>query len=410
MWNRISSRSIAAALSACVLTAGLPVAAADWPQFRGPHRDGISRETGLLASWPEAGPQVLWRTELGEGYSGIAASGGRLFTMFGHGKDEFVVCLDAAEGKELWRHRTGSKWEDRFGNGPRSTPTLDGTTVYALGARGRLVALSVDDGKQIWARDLQKDFGAKPPRWGVATSPLVDGGRLLVDVGGREGAAIVAFDKADGSELWRSQDGSAGYSAPIAVTVGGLRQVLFFTARDIVSLSPEDGALNWKLAWKTSYDVNAAAPVFVAPDRVFFSSGYDKGSVMLRLGVREGRATVEELWRSREMKNKFSSSVLHGTHLYGFDEATFKCVDTRTGETVWRHRGLGHGSLIYADGHLIVLSDDGQLLLVEATAEAYREKAGFRVFNGKTWTSPALVDGRLYLRDEKELISLDISG
>jgi len=399
---------------ACLITISVAGAAwadgYDWPQFRGPNRDGISAETGLLREWPEAGPRQLFSAELGEGYSAISVSGGRLYTLFAGAGGEFVICLDAADGSERWRHRLDSKWEDKFGNGPRSTPTLDGDLVFALGAKGKLVALGAADGKLVWERDLQEDFGAKPPRWGVSTSPLVEAGRLLVDVGGKNGASIVAFNKKNGREVWRSQEGAAGYSAPIAVTVGGVRQVLFFTAKQIVSLSPMDGALFFKLPWKTSYDVNAATPVFVAPDKVFFSSGYDTGSVLLRIKIDGEQADFEELWRSREMKNKFSSSVLRGDYLYGFDEGIFKCLKLEDGSTVWRQRGFGHGSLLFADGYFIVLGDEGKLALVEATPEEYREKSSFQLFQGKSWTMPTLVNGILYLRDEKRLVALKISG
>lgn len=383
--------------------------AEDWPQFRGPNRDGVSAETGLLRSWPESGPAQLFGVKLGEGYSAISVSGGRLYTLFADAAGEFVICLDAADGSELWRYRLDSKWEDKFGNGPRSTPTVDGDQLFALGAKGKLVALGAADGKLVWERDLHEEFGAKPPRWGVSTSPLVEAGRLLVDVGGKNGASIVAFNKKNGREVWRSQEGAAGYSAPIAVTVGGVRQVLFFTAKQILSLSPMDGTLLFAMPWKTSYDVNAATPVFIAPDRVFFSSGYDKGSVLLRITVAEGQVDFEELWRSREMKNKFSSSVLRGDYLYGFDEGILKCLKVEDGSTVWRQRGFGHGSLLFADDHLIVLGDEGKLALVEATPEEYRERAAFQVFQGKSWTMPTLVDGILYLRDEKRLVALKIS-
>ena len=382
----------------------------DWPQYRGPNRDGVSSETGLLDQWPEGGPKELWRTSLGQGFSGISISGGRIYTMFGEGSDEFVVCLEGATGQEIWRRRTGSNFKDRFGDGPRSTPTVDGELVFVLGARGALLALGATDGQPVWSRDLPGEFGAETPRWGYSSAPLVEDKLLLVDVGGQRGSSVVAFDKKTGKEVWRSQNDKAGYSAPLAMTVSGQRQVVFFTGTTLVSLSPEDGTLLWKQAWKTSYDVNAATPIFIPPDRVFVSSGYDVGAAVYRVKVDGQQAEVEEVWHNREMKNKFSSSVLHEGHLYGFDEKTFKCIDAATGETQWKFRGLGHGSLLFADGHLVVLGDDGTLVLVEATAEAYREKGRAQVFDGKTWTVPTLSGGKLYLRDEKQLVSLDVSG
>jgi len=399
-------------MTAAILVMGLVTTARaeDWPQFRGPRNDGISGEAGLSKSWPEGGPPELWRVELGEGFSGISIVGGRAFTMFAVAKDEFVVCLDASTGKEIWRSRADDKWKDRFGNGPRSTPTVAGKTVFALSARGTLVALSVEDGKRLWVKDLAEEYDAKPPRWGFSGSPLVEGRALLVDVGGKEAGSVVAFDTATGKEIWRAQEDKAGYSTPLAVTIAGKRQVVFFTGTGVVSLAPADGSLLWRMPWKTSYDVNAATPVYIAPDKIFISSGYDVGGAVIRVKSSESGFEVEDTWKSREMKNKFSSSVLHGAHLYGFDESTLKCIDAGTGEMRWQARGLGHGSLFYADGHLVVLGDKGTLVLVEATPEEYREKARTQPFKGKTWTVPTLSDGRLYLRDEKEMIALDISG
>jgi outer membrane protein assembly factor BamB len=404
--TRAVTLACAAAFGA-VLAAG--AAAAEWPQFRGPRRDGVSTETGLLAAWPAGGPKVVWRTALGGGYSSLAVAAGRIFTMLSVGDDEFVASFDTATGAERWRVRVDSPWKDRFGDGPRATPTVDGKVVFTLSSRGKLHALGAEDGAVVWTHDLPREYGAEAPQWGYAGSPLVEGGLLLVDVGGKEGSGIVAFDKASGREVWRSRDDRAGYSAPVAFDVGGVRHAVFFTANTVTALRPKDGGLLWSVPWKTSWDVNAATPLFIAPDRLFVSSGYDHGGAVYKIVAGEGGSAVEEVWANREMKNRFSSSVLHGGHLYGFDEKTLKCIDAGSGETRWQARGLGHGSLIAADGRLIVLGDEGTLVLVEATAEEYREKSRAQVFAGKTWTAPALSDGTLYLRDEKELVALDVS-
>ncbi|MHC4429307.1 MAG: outer membrane protein assembly factor BamB family protein [Planctomycetota bacterium] len=411
--RRARARSAAAALLAAACLLSLPRAAgesAGWPQFRGPNRDGVSAETGLLKSWPGDGPKELWRTELGRGFSGLSVTGGRVYTMYARGGDEFLVSLDASGGEVVWRLRTDGAWKDRFGDGPRSTPTVDDGVVYAMSAQGKLYAVKAADGIEVWSIDLKESYGADAPRWGVATSPLVEGKLLLVDVGGKKGNSIIAFDKKTGVEVWKSGDDRAGYASPIAITVGGRRQVIVFTAMHVVALSPVDGSLYWRVPWQTSYDVNAATPIFVPPNGLFVSSGYDVGGALYRIRADGETVDVELVWKSRSMKNQFSSSVLHDGHLYGFDEKTLKCIDAGTGETLWRQREFGHGSLIYADGHLIVLGDRGQLALVEATPDAYRQKGGSQVFNGKTWTAPTLVDGRLYLRDERELVVLDVAG
>lgn len=399
----------AAVVMTLVMLAG-PATASDWPQFRGPNRDGVSTETGLATSWPEGGPPALWRAPLGEGYSGIVVVDGRLFTLFADAKDELVVALDAATGKELWRYRLDAKYFDGQGNGPRSTPTVDDGVVYALGAKGRLAALDAATGKRLWNQDLKAAFGARPPQWGVATSPLVEGDLLLIDVGGKPGAALVALHKRTGLVAWTSATDQAGYSAPIAVTVGGLRQVLFFTGSRLMAVTPADGRELWSERWKTSYDVNAATPIFIPPDRVFVASGYNVGGALYRIEVDGTSAKASQVWRTRGMKNQFSSSVYRDGVLYGFDQAFLQAIDVATGEERWKARGFGHGSLTYADGHLIVLSDRGTLALVEATPEAYREKARADVLAGKCWTVPTFAGGRLYLRNEREIVALDATA
>jgi outer membrane protein assembly factor BamB len=380
----------------------------DWPQYRGPGRDGVSPETGLLTTWPGSGPRELWRVPLGEGFSGIAAVDGRLYTMYGRGKDEYVASLEAATGREVWRRRIDDNHRDSQGNGPRSTPTVEGGVVYVLGARGMLAALKAESGEIIWERDLEEEYGAKVPRWGASVSPLVEGDLLLVETGSSGGRSLMAFDKEFGRVVWASQTDKPGYSSPLAVTVNGTRQILFFTATGLVSVSPEDGSLLWRVAWKTSYDVNAAMPVFLAPDRVFISSGYDVGAAVFRITGSGKKTGVEEIWRSRVMKNHFNSSVLYDGYLYGFDDGTLKCIDPQSGEEKWRQRGFAKGSLLAADGHLIVLGERGQLALAEATPAAYREKGRSQPLEGKTWTMPTVSNGRLYLRNEEELVALDI--
>ncbi|HKV06928.1 MAG TPA: PQQ-binding-like beta-propeller repeat protein [Thermoanaerobaculia bacterium] len=392
-------------LGLCLL-AGAALAA-DWPQFRGPNRDGVSRETGLLKSWPAGGPKVLWKAPAGEGFSHVVVAGGRVFTLYGLGSQEVAVAMDAASGKQVWKTPIDGKYSSDMGNGPRSTPTVDGGMVYALSANGKLVALNAANGKKAWERDLEDELDARIPGWGASTSPLVEGNLLLVDVGGSGNKSIVAFDKKTGKTVWTSQSDKAGYSAPIAITVGGVRQVIFFTGTSVVSVAPATGKAFWRVPWRTDWDVNAAAPIFVAPDKLFISSGYGVGAALYKL---KPNAPPEEIWKSRGMKNQFSSSVLHNGTIYGFDDTTFKAIDAATGKDLWRQRGLGHGSLILADGHLAVLSERGKLVLVEATPAAYKEKGSVEIHSGKCWTAPTLANGKLYVRNEEQLIALDWTG
>lgn len=382
--------------------------AGDWPQFRGPNRDGISKETGLVRSWPAGGPQVLWKGRSGEGYSSVSVAQGRLFVLLGRGGDELAVAFDAKTGKELWQARIDSKYESDQGNGPRSTPTVDGDLVFALSASGKLAALDIKSGKKVWSRDLRSELGAKPPSWGVSTSPLVEGNLLLLDVGGSK--SLAALDKKTGKTVWTSQSDRAGYSAPIAFTAFGLRHVVFFTGTSVVAVAPATGKLLWRVPWRTDWDVNAATPIFIAPDKLYVSSGYDTGAGLFRIKVAGGKAAVEEVWKSKGMKNQFSSSVVAGGVVYGFHDKTLKAIDVATGEERWKERGLGHGSLILADGHLIVLSESGTLVLAEATPAGYKPKATAEVLSGRCWTMPTLANGVLYVRNQEELLALSVTA
>jgi outer membrane protein assembly factor BamB len=382
----------------------------DWPQWLGPNRNGISLESGLLKSWPATGPKVLWRIPLGDGYSSVAISKESVYTLLSKGDDEFVICLDANSGKEIWRVRSDSTFKDTNGNGPRSTPAIHDEVVYAVGARGKLFALNAKTGKTLWQHDLKKEFNSVGPSdGGYATSPLVEGERLLVEAGGANGNAFVAFDKKTGQMIWKTESDKAGFSSPVAFTINGLRQIIFFSGDGVVSVSPENGKVYWRLPWKTEGNVNAALPLFIPPNKIFISSGYEVGAALLHIKNENGTTRSEEIWKSKVMQNKFPTSVLSGNYLYGFDNTVLKCINVNTGEEKWKQRGLGVGSLIYADGHLLVLSDKGKLVLVEASSIAYKEKAGIQVLNGRCITVPALAAGRLYLRNTKELVCLDVA-
>ena len=405
----------------------LTTTATEWPQWRGPNRDGVSDEVGLLKEWSSNGPTMLWKIPLGEGFSGISVSQGRVYTMFSKGNDEFIVCLDATDGQEIWRFRSDKNYhEGQGGNGPRATPTIDGDLLFTISAHGKLYALNATSGQEIWSHDLQQKFGSKMPRWGFSTSPLVEGELLLVEVGGKGKKSIVAFNKNSGDVIWSSHKDKLGYSSPIAITVKGVRQIICFTGTKLVSVSPTDGTIYWQYPWKTGYDVNAATPVFIPPDKVFISSGYDKGAAVLQMRVflspdddraateqiseNRGIVRIKEIWKNRKMKNQFASSVLHENYLYGFDNSILKCIEADTGEEQWKTRGFGKGTVILADGHLIILSDRGKLGLAEATSAGYIEKATAKVLSGLCWTAPTLANGKLYLRNEEEMICLDMTG
>lgn len=410
--NCICRRASISFLAVVFLFSGLLFSAdpvVDWPQFRGPNRDGISRESGLVQAWSTEGPKVVWKAPIGDGYSAISVSGTRLYTMFSQGDDELVASFDATTGKEIWRYKLDANYVNDQGNGPRGTPTVDGTMVYVLGAQAMLAALNAADGKEVWKHNLIADVGGKVPIWGVSSSPLVEKDTLIVPVGGSENNAVVCFNKKTGAVIWKSQPDEPGYSSPIAVTIGGVRQIIAFSGTALFSFSPTDGKMYWRYPWKTDWFVNAATPILVSNDQIFISTAYDRGAALLQVTVSGGKPDVREVWLSKGMKNHFNSSILHDGHLYGFDNAVLKCIDSTTGEEKWQKGGYGKGSLIFADGNLIVLGERGKLLLVEATPQKYNEKASFQILQGKCWTEPSLAGGKLYLRNQKQMLCVDLT-
>jgi outer membrane protein assembly factor BamB len=402
----MSARTVRRALAAALL---LLAAGADWPQFLGPTRNGASPETGLLKTWPQKGPPVVWQRDIGEGYSGPVIAGGRLVLFHRVGDEEVVECLDAAAGKAHWKAATPTSYVDSFGkgNGPRATPLIRGGKVYTLGADGLLQCLTLDEGKKVWQRELHKDYEVRKGFFGVATSPLVEGNLLVVNVGGRGGAGIVAFDKDSGKEAWKATDHDASYSSPVAATIDGVRHLLFFTREGVVSLNPADGAVRFSRRWRARIDasVNAAAPVVVG-DLVFVTASYRTGALLLRV-KKDG---AEEVWKSDNvLSSHFTTPVYHAGHLYGFDGrqetgTRLRCVELKTGKVALTKAGFPCGPIIVADGHLIILSEDGELVLVEAASDAYREKARARVLGGTCRAGLALADGRLYGHDGRKLV------
>ena len=378
-----------------------------WPQLRGPQRDGRSTETGLLRSWPEDGPKEVWRTSIGDGYAGISVHGDRAFTLFNAGEKEVVAAFDTATGREVWRTPLGASLETSMGNGPRSTPVVTGDTILTVGSDAVLMALATGDGKARWSVDLKARFGSRMPQWGLSGTPLVDGDQVLVEIGG-EKAAFAALDLASGETRWTAFESRMGYSSPVVLEVGGVRQYVFvLSATPKVVALRTDGSLHWSYDW---HGGTIAMPVVVGDDKIFVSASADIGGALIRIRQEGEKAVVEELWKNREMKNHFSSSVAFDGHLYGFDNGTLKCLDAATGERRWVYRGLGKGSLIVADDLLIVLGETGKLAIAPATPQGFKPLGQVQVLQGKTWTSPSLSGGLLFLRDNQDLVALDLRG
>lgn len=397
------------ALIVLACAAASPVTAADWPQYRGPSRHGTApADAALLTSWETAGPTELWRRPVGAGYSAVTVVGDRVYLMDAAGGQDVVLCLDAADGTEIWRTPLGetavSYMDD---NGPRSTPAVIDGWLYTASSAGRLVALATSDGSLSWEYDLMG--GGKAPRFGYAVSPLVDGDQVLTEGGSEEkDPGVYAFDRKTGELRWTALAGPAGYSSPIAIDLGGRRQYVFFrhAGAEVVSLAT-DGEVLWRHS--TAALAIITTPVFIPPDRFFVASADDVfGGLMLRVTADEGSFEVEEAWSERLMRNHFNTSVAVNDHLYGFDSGTLRCLDATTGAKRWAKRGLGKGSLIAAGELLYVLADDGTLVLVEATPEAFHEKGRIQATTGRAWTAPSYAAGRLYVRDFDELVAFDL--
>jgi len=386
-----------------------PGVAADWPQWRGLHRDGISPETALLESWPAGGPRLLWKTQgLGEGYSSFAVVGDRIYTQGQQGNQEFVLAYDTNTGKQLWKVPTGGGYQESRGNGPRGTPTIDGDRLYALAADGTLVCLRAATGERIWGVNLMERFGGRVPTWGISESPLIDGDRLIVTPGG-PGASVVALEKLKGNLLWKSQSDSAGYSSPIAFDAGGARKVVVFTAQGAIALDMKNGEFQWRYDKVANRTANIATPI-VHDGYVFLSSDYGTGCALLKLTASAKAVDASEVYFNREMRNHYTTSVLVGDHLYGFSSGILTAMKFLTGEVAWRDRSVGKGNVIYAEGNLYAFGEDGVVGLIQATPQSYREKSRFEIHKGSypTWTPPVIANGKLYLRDQDNLYCYNI--
>jgi len=383
----------------CALGAAASGRAADWPQWRGPARTGISTEADWGFKWPASGPPQAWTRQVGEGFSSVAVAGGRLYTMGNTGGKDVIHCVNAVTGKPVWSYGYPAAAGD-YG-GPRATPVVDGSAVYTLSRDGVAHCLNAVTGKVTWSRDLRKETGGETPKWGFAGSPLVLGGRIYYNVGG----GGIALD-GGGRVLWKSRGGTAGYSSPVAYGTGKTMSILLFTEPGLVAVDAQSGRQQWLFPWTTNYGVNAADPLLINGN-IFISSNYGTGCALL--SVNGGRPTA--LWQNRNMKNHFNTCVLVNGSLYGNDENTLKCLDAATGQERWRSRGIGKGGLIAANGKLIVLTERGELLAVSAEPGAYKELARARVIDGTNWTHPVLANRRIYCRShEGKLVCLDVSA
>ncbi len=391
-------------------------AAGDWPQWLGPARNGSSPE--IVAPWKEA-PRAAWRQPVGEGHSSPVVAGGRVFlhTKVKDKEEEQVTAWDAATGKQLWQKSyPRAPFKSIFGNGPRATPAVVGDKVYTLGVTGVLTCWEAATGKQVWQVDTLKKFNAPNLLFGVSDSPLIAGERLFLNIGGK-GASIMAFNKDSGEVLWKNLDDRASYASPVLLGQGPERQLVVFTQQGLVAVNPANGTLFWRFPLVDLLGESSTTPV--AAGSTLFASSITVGGVGLRLESKDGKPAAREIWKNPQLTCYFSTPVAVGKeHLFMVTgtkppalniHADLHCIEAATGKSLWRQSKVGkyHASLLRTgDNKLLMLEDSGELVLLEASPEKYKELCRAKVCGADTWAHPALANGRLYLRDRQELICL----
>ena len=391
----------------------LVAVAADWPQWQGPERTAVSKEKGLLQDWPKDGPPLAWQIEgLGAGYSTPTVAGERIFSMGNLDKSEYIMAFAEKDGKEAWKTRVGPVKADGGGYpGPRSSPTLDGDHVYALGLNGDLLCLAAATGKEVWRLNLPKDFGGSVGSWGYSESPLIDGERLLCTPGGKS-ATIVALHKKTGQVMWKCAvpDGDhADYSSIIAIKLGGAKQYVQLLSGGVVGLS-ESGKFLWRYNKPANGTANCSTPLY-HEGQVFAASGYGTGGGLVKLIADGDTCKAEEVYFTKKMKNHHGGMVLIDGYLYGADEGLLTCLDWKTGQVAWAERSAGKGSIAAADGRLYFRNEDGPIILAEINPAKYVEHGRFeppKKSDAPAWPHPVIANGKLYIRDQQYLFCFDV--
>jgi outer membrane protein assembly factor BamB len=410
-----------------LMLAGLSASpATDWPQYRGPSANGITSEK-ISTRWPASGPRQVWKAPMNAGFSTFAVAGGKAVTLVSRDvdnvKNEVCIALDADTGRELWAAPLGfAKYDgggdtgasgNSGGDGPRSTPAIDGDRIYVLTAPLVLFCLNAQDGKVVWKKDLVKEHSARNIRWQNAASPLLEGNLVFVCSGGAN-QSLLCFHKATGALVWKGQSDAMTHATPVAATIHGHRQVIYFTQSGLVSVVPGTGQVLWRYSFP--YQTSTAASPVVGDDTVFCSAGYGVGAAAVKI-TKEGNAfKATQLWRKpNQLINHWSSSVYHDGHLYGlfgfkqWEKVPLKCVELATGEEKWSKDGFGQGGTILVDGSLVTLAENGDLVVVQASPQSYNETARTKAVAGKCWNNVAVANGRIYARSTKEGVCLDVA-
>ncbi len=380
----------------CLASAG-SLRAADWTFYRGPGHDGVVR--GEMWAVPSKAIGPAWRTQVGVGTASVVGRGGRVYTSGHQGGREVVQCLDVGTGKAVWRFEFDQQLDPNlFEGGARATPTLSGERLLVQGHEGDLICLSAAEGKELWRRHLVREFKGVRPEWGYSGAPLVVGGVVYQDCGAR-GASTVAVGLADGKTVWTAGDDRAGYGTPVVMQIDGRQCLVMFKAEFLVGLDLAQGVELWRFPWKTAYDVNAATPLLVGKDRILISSGYNAGAAVVE--VKGGRAAL--VWSSKVLRAHINSPVVLGDFVYGIDGNTgggnLVCFDARTGQKVWEEKSVKGGALVLRGEDLVIVTEKGELVFTVATPNGFRAIQRFDVLSKRVWAQPAIIDGRIFVRD-----------
>ncbi|MGE3181350.1 MAG: PQQ-binding-like beta-propeller repeat protein [Phycisphaerae bacterium] len=374
----------------------------DWPNFRGPNHDGIATETGFKKKFDGKIPQV-WSRDVGSAFSSFAVVGDKLFTGGTKGGMQTLVCLNATDGSEIWTVEIEPEYkEPQGGDGPRATPTVDGGKVYMLGAKGKLICVLAENGDEVWSKQFNN-----MPTWGYSGSVLIDGERAIVSAGKEQGG-LVAYDKNTGEKIWQASDDIAGYATPYPFDFEGTRYVAGFLGNSAIVVNADDGEEAWGTRWQTMFSVNAAAPIF-HEGQLFLSSGYRHGCALYDLRKKsDGTLEAREVWDSKMLRNKFQSAMLIDGALYSGDEKGIQCVDFATGKRIWTVPRKQHSTMLAADDHLIVLTEDGELMITPISKRGFDPVTKQKVLDDRCWTVPVLANGKLYVRNLTKVVCLDL--
>ena len=408
---RGADESVSSAQPGNTGTAPLAVGVGDWPGFRGPLRDGVVHGVGSLGDWSRQPPPLLWRRRIGPGWSSLAVVGDRIFTQEQRGEEELVSCYRLTDGTQLWTHSEPERFEEpAAGSGPRATPTFYDGRLYALGPRGTLLCLNPEDGQILWRRDLQAESAAAVPVWGFSASPLAIDGIVACLMAGPAGKGVVACDAASGEIRWTAGGGSHTYASCHAAVLNGVPQILSVTDAGIESLAVADGALLWAHAWALAGQARMLQPQLVDGERILLHSYLD-GAEMLRVVHTGTDWTVEPQWRTKDLRSYFNDSVVRDGFLYGFNDRIFTCFDLATGKRQWLKGRYAHGQVLHiaAAAELLVLSEQGEAVLLAADPTGHRELGRFQAIEGKTWNHPTICRGRLLVRNAEEMACYDLS-